>query len=391
MAFLEDSQGIGAPSGQVGEISPHVRRTRTLLAAAREGDDWALEELLRLHGTAAYRIALGMLGDPDQAADVCRQVFLHFFRVMRRLRAERDVPAWLRRVTIHRCYDVLRTRRRRDKPDTALMPACMLGAAGIDPEELSRMLEIGLDHLNPRERAALILTCHKGYSVEDAAEAMGVQPNTVLMLVEKGRWKLKILLTGHTEEKIPADEEKHKNMVDYINGHLSEGDKRRLEEQFESDPALKSEAEACRREIGILRGAAGDLFEESRLRSIYSDIMLQFRQKSSTSFRGLPLPMRSYLRASAAVALVLIGFVIFFLLHQSPEANSDGGEQSNALSKVKSRQQNSNIPQQSGTEIQKSRAAPADSEEPGGDRIHMIMFPEKKVKIHWFMIKDFKL
>ena len=191
----QDSQRADVTTmAQAVPFSLSAERVDRLLLAAREGDDLAFEELLRLHRGPVYRLALGMLNVPEEAAEVCQDVFLRFFRSLRNLRAERGIKSWLRRVTVHRCYDVLRSRKKRSDIEAELIPGCMQPDSEADQKELSQWLRYGLDKLSPRERAALILTCHQGFSSDEAGEAMGCRPATVRVLVHKGREKLKALL-----------------------------------------------------------------------------------------------------------------------------------------------------------------------------------------------------
>lgn len=194
MSVGSTTQAQALPVGAGTGTESSVARTDRLLAAAREGDDWAFEELLRLHRASVYRLALGMLGSPDEAADICQDVFLRFFRALRRLRADRGIRAWLRRVTVHRCYDILRTRRRVRDIEAEYMPSCMHPEDGIDHRQLSQVMVMVLDILSPRERAALILTSHQGYSSAEAAAAMSCRPATVRVLVHKARVKLRSAL-----------------------------------------------------------------------------------------------------------------------------------------------------------------------------------------------------
>ena len=168
-----------------------TRRTNKLLAAARQGDDWAFEELLRLHRSQVYRLALSLLGSPEEAIDICQDVFLRFFKALRSLRAERGIRAWLRRVTVNRCYDVLRARKRDRDIQADLMPSCMYPDEKTDFKEISHAVVKSLDILSPRERAAMMLTCHQGFSSIEAGETMGCRAATVRSLVFKARDKLR--------------------------------------------------------------------------------------------------------------------------------------------------------------------------------------------------------
>lgn len=167
------------------------QRIDKLLTAAREGNDLAFEELMRLYRTDVYRIGLGLLGQPDQAADIAQDVFLRFYKALHRLSGDKGLRAWLRRVTVNRCYDILRTRKRAQNIEMQLMPGCMQGGDGLDTAQVARLIHQSLDLLSPRERAAIVLTCQLGYSSGDAAKSMGCSPATVRVLTHKARTKIK--------------------------------------------------------------------------------------------------------------------------------------------------------------------------------------------------------
>lgn len=169
-------------------------RTARLLAEAGVGNERAFEELMLLHRAAVYRLALGLTGNPEDAADVCQDVFIRFYRHLRKLRAEWGVAAWLRRVTVHRCYDVLKARKRAPEQQLLSSTNKISTETSSDSHLISRDITKGLEALSPRERAAFILTCHQGYSSADAGKAMGCRPATVRVLVLRARGKLRQFL-----------------------------------------------------------------------------------------------------------------------------------------------------------------------------------------------------
>lgn len=169
-------------------------RIRRLLSAARDGNDLAFEELMRIYRVDVYRVARGMMGSPEEASDVTQDVFLRFFRSLGRLDQSRGVRAWLRRVTVNRCYDLLRARSRNQRIDEQLLPGCMQpGDVSGDPD-VARLILQCMDVLAPRERAALVLLCQLGYSSVEAADTMGCSDVTVRVLAHKARAKIKSLL-----------------------------------------------------------------------------------------------------------------------------------------------------------------------------------------------------
>lgn len=168
-------------------------RMQQLILSARDGNEFAFEELIRLFRSDIYRVALGIMRRPEEASDICQDVFIRFYKNLGRLRKDKGVKAWLRRVTINRCYDILRTRRRNINISDAMTPGCMQLADGSAAPEIGRMIQQGLDILPPRERTALILTAQLGYSSDEAGKAMGCTAATVRVLAFKARDKVKTL------------------------------------------------------------------------------------------------------------------------------------------------------------------------------------------------------
>jgi RNA polymerase sigma-70 factor (ECF subfamily) len=166
-------------------------RQQQLLVAARDGNELAFEELMRLHSGVIYRLANGVLASPQQASDVTQDVFLKFYKSLGRIRSSKAIRSWLRRVTLNRCYDLLKKRRKEVNLEDHLAPGCMQQADSWSDAELCQILQQSLDLLSTRQRVALVLTCQLGYSSEQAGRDMGCSAGTVRSLVYKARNKLK--------------------------------------------------------------------------------------------------------------------------------------------------------------------------------------------------------
>jgi len=154
-----------------------------LLARARSGDLAAFNRLIEPHQRTLYTIAVRMLGDDPSAADVTQESLLAAWQHLGSYHGG-SFRAWLTRILVNRCYDVLRTRRRRpersydailaEQPETE-----RLAGEAPDPEqlavsgELGRHLSAGLSALPPDQRAIVILCDVQGYSYAEAAEVFG--------------------------------------------------------------------------------------------------------------------------------------------------------------------------------------------------------------------------
>ena len=67
-----------------------------LVERAKIGDQEALDELVQRHHDVVYRVALGILGDPDRAADVAQEAYLKAIRALPSFRGEARFRTWLR-------------------------------------------------------------------------------------------------------------------------------------------------------------------------------------------------------------------------------------------------------------------------------------------------------
>lgn len=174
------------------------RSDTELLAAHTAGDPGAFGELVTRHRDRMWAVALRTLRDPEEAADAVQDAFLSAFRAAGRFRAESAVTTWLHRIVVNACLD--RIRRRQVRP-TVQLPDEGPGEPVVpgDPyadRELVMDIEQALGVLPVDQRAAIVLVDVEGYSVTDAALALGVAEGTIKSRCARGRAKLAVLL-GH--------------------------------------------------------------------------------------------------------------------------------------------------------------------------------------------------
>ncbi len=174
------------------------RSDTELLAAHTAGDPGAFGELVTRHRDRMWAVALRTLRDPEEAADAVQDAFLSAFRAAGQFRAESAVTTWLHRIVVNACLD--RIRRRQVRP-TVQLPDEGPGEPVVpgDPyadRELAMDIEQALGVLPVDQRAAIVLVDVEGYSVTDAALALGVAEGTIKSRCARGRAKLAVLL-GH--------------------------------------------------------------------------------------------------------------------------------------------------------------------------------------------------
>ena len=84
---------------------------RALVAAAREGDDVAVRELVRRTQPAIWRLC-NVLGSPGEEEDLVQDTYLRAFRSLATYRGEAPITAWLMSIARRVCADHVRVKVR---------------------------------------------------------------------------------------------------------------------------------------------------------------------------------------------------------------------------------------------------------------------------------------
>jgi len=174
-----------------------------LVRAHAEGDPHAFAELVRRHRDRMWAVALRTTRDPEEAADALQDAFLSAHRAAGSFRADSAVTTWLHRIVVNACLD--RLRRRQSRPTVPLHqddhhePA-VPGDAMAD-RELHLLVHEALLQIPADQRAAVVAVDVEGYSVADAARALGVAEGTIKSRCARGRTKLALIL-GHLRAEV---------------------------------------------------------------------------------------------------------------------------------------------------------------------------------------------
>jgi len=95
-----------------------------LVWRAQRGDRAALGQLVQSQQTYVFSIALSVMKDPTDAADMTQEAFIRVMRSLHTYRAETKFTTWLYRLATNVCLDGLRRRGAggpspRDRPVSA--------------------------------------------------------------------------------------------------------------------------------------------------------------------------------------------------------------------------------------------------------------------------------
>ena len=163
------------------------------------------EKLVTAYEKNVYNIALRMVGDPDDAADMTQETFIKAYRALSGFRGDSKFSSWLYRIASNVCLDFLRSRSRHpqvslstvDEDDRATFE---LPDMRQNPEEqLMKKLGMeavrrGLEQLPEQQRQILVLRELGGLSYAELAQTLGLEEGTAKSRIFRARKRLCALL-----------------------------------------------------------------------------------------------------------------------------------------------------------------------------------------------------
>ncbi len=172
----------------------------TQLPAAVRGDREAFAQIVDGTRGLVSSIALAIVRDAELSRDISQDVFLAAWRDLRQLRDPGSFLPWLRQMTRHRAYHVLRTTRRRTRHlvdgevDSLIESAvdCRPSAdAHLMAEEERTALTAVLDELPDDTREVVTLFYREGQSSAQVAALLGVGEVAVRKRLSRARGRLR--------------------------------------------------------------------------------------------------------------------------------------------------------------------------------------------------------
>ena len=179
-----------------------VTDDRSLVRHAQAGDKEAFEELVRRHQHRVFAVAGGILRRREDMEDIAQQVFVKAYFSLKRFDQRAAFSTWLYKITVNECWDLLRKKKVRPllyESDLSEEQAQQFGAAeqhdaGLpdisDKLEARQQIEQLLDGLDARDRMMLILKEVEGFAIEEIAEIMDLNANTVKVRLFRARRRI---------------------------------------------------------------------------------------------------------------------------------------------------------------------------------------------------------
>ena len=142
-------------------------------------------------GPSGHALAMSLLGNNDDAADVLQDAVATVLNVRSFDASKGTFKAWFLAVVRNRCIDLMRQRRRRPEIDIESVDAA--AAADDDPEaaatedEMARIVKRELARLSPEHREILVLREFLDLSYAEIGKVLSVPAGTVMSRLHRAR------------------------------------------------------------------------------------------------------------------------------------------------------------------------------------------------------------
>ena len=197
-----ESPVVAARTGVAAGKASGTADDRELVRRAQGEDQEAFEELVRRHQHRVFAVAGGILRRREDAEDIAQQVFVKAYFSLKRFDQRAAFSTWLYKITVNECWDLLRKKKVRPlvyESDLSEEQARQFGAADerqtAEPDiseklEARQQVELLLAGLDARDRMMLVLKEVEGFAVEEIAEILDLNANTVKVRLFRARRRI---------------------------------------------------------------------------------------------------------------------------------------------------------------------------------------------------------
>ena len=147
-------------------------------------------ELVDNYQKKVFQVAIGMLGNKEEALDITQDVFVKAFRSYKKFRFNASPETWLIRITINRVRDYLRKEKLRrllfflprnisDNQINTMADTTKSPQAILKEKQLQAHVRAFQDGLKGREKEVFSLRFGNKYTIKEIAEFTGISQSSV--------------------------------------------------------------------------------------------------------------------------------------------------------------------------------------------------------------------
>lgn len=178
-----------------------------LVALTQDGNLQAFNRLTARWESSLYRFALRLVGNREDARDVCQEALMKAYLNIQKLREGAKFKSWVHHILLNLCRDRFRSAGAKadiqpfeeDGIQETRVAMTRAREAGVSEAaeriSLSHLLEEVMGLLPMEQRSAILLREYHGFTSEEIAEIVGVPAATVRTRIFYGLRSVRRMLT----------------------------------------------------------------------------------------------------------------------------------------------------------------------------------------------------
>lgn len=162
------------------ELDYTHQRIATLVRSARNGEESDFAQLIKLAAPRAFRAAVAILRDPQEAEDAVQEGAIVAYKSMSQLRDGEAFATWFLHIVVNKAIDLLRKRRREQERFDALTKTAKYrgGRERLDKETVMDIVQ-AVDQLPVNHKTVINLYYAGGYTTPEIAKLIDRPEGTV--------------------------------------------------------------------------------------------------------------------------------------------------------------------------------------------------------------------
>lgn len=155
-----------------------------------------MRALVERYKRKAYYLALGMVGNRDEALDISQEAFIRVFKSARKFERDQKFFPWFYSIVANLCKDDLQRREKRDSKAVDLEENDFLLVDESSPEtkmilkEQAQMLQKALAQLSFEDREIIMLKHFREMPYDEISRLLNIPKGTVMSRLYYARKKL---------------------------------------------------------------------------------------------------------------------------------------------------------------------------------------------------------
>ena len=194
--------GIGSKVATKARVDFENTPEGSLVRRAQSGDEAAFREIVERYQSKVFSIIHGIVRQRNDVEDIAQQVFAKVYLSLRNFDFRSSLITWIYKITVNECFDYLRKRKVRKLVYESDMSEDEVRRVENSEPVIDRQAPVDADlarrdyvlkllsRVSEEERHLLLMKEVEGFSVEELAQATGMNENTIKVKLFRARQKL---------------------------------------------------------------------------------------------------------------------------------------------------------------------------------------------------------